>query len=656
MTGNTPTIDVSVGDPVNAGQSPEIDYNNDNPDEPQLTLHLPMTQKIDFQDLVELPAKSSPQAEYDDTQDINNPKLTLKIPKTQVLGLKDPAVITLDAGKEPEIIFDDITDVNNPTLQFKLPTTQKIGIRRPITKPDVGTDPDVNIDNNDINNPKLVFTIPKSQKINAQPLEKLDAGDEPEMIWDETEDVNNPKLTFKIPKSQAIQTAVLEEALEVGEDPKVRLDIGANEGDSGDINNPILKLKLPKSQEFVAENVSAVSPPLDADQPPTVNMDTSESKSKPKLVFSLPRAQVMVAPDKEIVGPAEDPNVIFADDSTVNNPKLKFIIPRATKFYYGNLLDNNTIEQTITDATFVGYKPGDYYINITTGFIHEVKEVAGTTVKFHYVACLQAPDPEVNDVEVLDPYSDTYGTPTKPTVSQSVSENGWSLTFGLPKAPTVTATAPVFVGSTEEGSLIQTITKTGITLTFTIPAGARLYSGANFPITARPGDLFLNSQTGEIYSYFKTNGWQKQEGNLKGPQGDALHIAGSFSTNLNPNELDNGVNYIKAQLGSSYVYKNDEVFSFTQTNTDGTVISYWYFCYDTVNDKWDRVQLTGNTANLIEQDYYTGADVKAYSTKYVNTLINNSADNKTKTTYSKDKIEQMISWGHWNRNGDITEN
>jgi hypothetical protein len=108
----------------------------------------------------------------------------------------------------------------------------------------------------------------------------------------------------------------------------------------------------------------------------------------PILTFSLPRSQVMAAPETITRAPDFEPKV--TDVGTVNEPKLHFELPRAVKFYYGSLLGQRTNKTyTLTDPLFANYGVGDYYINEATGFIYKVtSKTDDTTCVFEYQASI----------------------------------------------------------------------------------------------------------------------------------------------------------------------------------------------------------------------------------------------------------------------------
>mgnify|MGYP001030369305 FL=1 len=168
----------------------------------------------------------------------------------------------------------------------------------------------------------------------------------------------------------------------VGEEPKVRLDLA-------DINRPVLKFQLPVAQEFLDSNI--LHEVLNANAEPTVSFGYSEEDTlhkHPILTFSLPRSQVMAAPETVTRAPDFEPKV--TNVGTVNAPKLHFDLPRAVKFYYGSLLGQKTSKTyTLTDPLFANYGVGDYYINEATGFIYKVtSKTDDTTCVFEYQASI----------------------------------------------------------------------------------------------------------------------------------------------------------------------------------------------------------------------------------------------------------------------------
>lgn len=561
-------------------------------------------------------------------------------------------------------IYDEDKDTFNG-FDYKLVmsmsgNTPRIEFTKPITVLDADEEPDIIIDSSEVDRPKITLCLPQSQVLSMnQPITVLDADKSPQVLYDET-DINRPVLTFRLPQSQVLDRAVIEEYLDVGQQPEVRLDFLVD----GTINRPVLKFKLPVAQQFLDENISHVV--LDADKEPFITFDDTDVNN-PKLVFHLPRSQVMDDPNTVVVDPLVKPSV--SDIGTVNVPKLEFKLPRAIQFYYGSLLGERTdVQYTLTNPAFADYGVGDYYINVATGFIYKVTEKTNTTCVFDYVACIQSPLPEI-EATGIDPYDDDFN-PAIPEVERVFTNNeltAWKLKFKLPTAPKPAVTA-TFVGPDEDGSAeVEITSKDTMTFNFEIPTGSKMFSGlevdaGNFTATvtgARPGDLYLNSNTGKIYILNKSMVWEVKEGSLKGPVGDALNIVREYKINETDtltDSLQNGVDYItdhyKDSNGDPIPFAPDEIFAITWVSTeDSRETSYWYFY--TEEGKWGRVQLTGGVMNLIETVYDPETDGpvdnKTYSVSYINKLIGGvlDLDNLDKTAFSKDQIFDMLSWGSW---------
>nr|DAK07936.1 MAG TPA: hypothetical protein [Caudoviricetes sp.] len=101
----------------------------------------------------------------------------------------------------------------------------------------------------------------------------------------------------------------------------------------------------------------------------------------------------MAAPETVTKAPDFEPNV--TNVGTVNAPKFHFELPRAIKFYYGNLLGTKA-GGTVTNPLFADYGVGDYYINEPTGFIYKVtSKTNDITCVFEYQATIQQPLPNI---------------------------------------------------------------------------------------------------------------------------------------------------------------------------------------------------------------------------------------------------------------------
>lgn len=398
---------------------------------------------------------------------------------------------------------------------------------------------------------------------------------------------------------------------------------------------------------------------LNANEDPKVDIDVSDP-DYPILFFELPQSQVMQDPSAEIVGPTILPSVVLNQDD-INSPKLEFKLPRATKFYWGDLLGERTaINYTLTDSSFAEYKVGDYYVNMRTGFIYLVTDVKDTTCDFKYTACIQSPLPEVDTIWI-SPYTED-GYQNKPNVTRSFTNNeltAWKLEFSLPKAPLVDADYN-FVGSLDTGSVAASITSEDtVTFSFNIPAGSRVFAGKEIDDNnltmeipgARHGDLYINTSTGIVYALQENDEWITQQGSLKGPTGEALHIVRNYQIEAE-DDFITGRDYIidnyVDENDNPLPYASDEIFAVTfKDTTENAETAYWYFY--TEDNTWGRVQLTGGTGDLILNEYQEGSvdnplNDKVYSVDYVNSLIGQEIGNLDRTTFSKRQINELISW------------
>lgn len=535
--------------------------------------------------------------------------------------------------------------------------TPQILVEQPSGVLDADEEPYVFYDGSNIDQPLLKFFLPQSQVLQQGTTEVLNVNQPPEVVYDDT-DINKPVITFKLPQSQVIEQAVIEQYLDVNQKPQVLLDIT-------DINKPILKFQLPVAQQLLEQNVT--SQVLDADGEPRIVFDTTNI-NEPTLTFYLPQSQVMDAPTTIVVDPMTSPSV--SDIGTVNEPKLQFELPRAIRFYYGSLLGERTAPNgiyTLTNAAFADYGVGDYYINAATGFIYVVTAKTGNQCTFQYVASIQAPLPDVAATG-MSPYT-ASGDAATPTVTRTFTNDqmsAWRLDFTLPRAP-VPAVTHEFVGAAEDGGASVNVTDPDtITFDFKIPAGSRMFAGTEVSsghydtvvAEAKPGDMYLNGDTGEVYTLNRQGIWELQKGSLKGPVGDALNVVREYRINITPtlaDNLANGVAHIQANYvdtnGDPLPYSPDELFAITWIDDEGKETSYWYFYTEEGN--WARVQLTSGVLSIIETTYNPETDGpvdnKTYSISYINKLIggNIDLDNMDKTAFSKDQIYDLMSWGTW---------
>lgn len=526
--------------------------------------------------------------------------------------------------------------------------TPKFSVHRPITVLNADQDPDVTLDVDNIDTPVLHFYLPQSQILSMKDTIVLDANREPQVEYDD-QNINNPTVQFSLPQSQVIEEAQIEELLDAGSDPIVRLDISGGDG----INHPILKFSLPKGQALIPDNVT--SQEINANQLPYITFDDTD-KNRPSLKFFLPQAQVMIDPGLTVVGPSEAPDVDLDHESGPNSPKLNFKLPRAVKFYYGALLgERRNYDDEINEA-FQGYGIGDYYINAASGFVYIVTKVDETTVSFEYVACIQSPLPTIRTTPI-SPYTidKQQNNPQVIRTFTNDQQTAWQLEFQLPRIPKPQISHH-YIPSTQEGSASVEITdQDTIQFSFEIPRGAKILAGTDLSGDssstvvdgAEAGDMYVNSDTGNIYILQDNGTWEKKPDNIQGPVGDALNIVYSYEIMVDeshPDNLETGYKEIEEKYKDPIT--QDMIFAVTFI-TDVSQISYWYFKQK--NNEWSRIQLTGGIQSLLENEYNneeTGeVNNKTYTVHYINSLIDDKQGEKSRTTYSKQYIEELLSWG-----------
>ena len=544
------------------------------------------------------------------------------------------------------------TGINYKFITSCTGNTPVISVTTPARVLDADEEPKVNTDLSNPDLPVISFELPRSQILSMLGFEKKHANEDPEVIFDSKTNVNNPTIQFKLPRSQVIEQVVIIPIAATGATPEAELDTE----EDGTIDNPVLKLRLPVTQKFLDSNI--LHEVLDADKEPTVKVSYASEDTNhehPILTFSLPRSQIMAAPERVVQDPVVEPSV--EDIGTVNAPKLRFKLPRAVAFYYGTFLgERSSKTYTLSNPLFSSYGVGDYYINTSTGFIYKVtSKTDDTTCVFEYQACIQSPLPSVESSSIA-PYvqGETGYAPAAPQVNRYLTNNEgteWKLEFELPEAPKP-AVSSSFVGSTEQGSVTSEITSEDtITFTFKIPTGSKLFAGLEVTADgatttvdgARLGDVYLNSETGVLYTLTST-GWKASEKSIKGPVGDALNIEAEYQlteTESYTASLENGASYIEAHYTGTV--DSRKIFAVTWTLLDGGGdVSYWYF--KTAAGEWARTQLTGGVSSLIENTYKADVDNKTYSINYLNSLIEGKDGETGKlTTYSKAKIDELLA-------------
>ena len=512
---------------------------------------------------------------------------------------------SLDADQPPKVEIVNPENPDSPQLKFTVPKNQLVGIGT-VTPTGANGKVDVQMNNADINHPKINFWLPQTQKFSKVQVVWVDAG------------------TADVPKVEVVTSG--EEATEL---------------------EPVLKFTFPKTPVFLAENIT--SQVLNANQKPAVVPDLSDPNN-PKIKFQLPQAQVMGKPTTEVIGPGEEPSVSI-NNSDINAPFLEFNLPRAVHFFYGDLLGQQS-QTTTTDPSFTEYEIGDYYVNIPSGNIYEVTAKSNTTTAtFDFKACLQAPKPTINTTPI-SPYTGPQGDPVDPSVERTLDEaaHSWSLDFSLPRAPKIAVNKDIIAAPADEATAEVEVTDADtVTFDFKVPRGSRIFNAEGIPSPGEPqeakeGDYFLDLHTGDVYLYDGAD-WQKQDGGIRGPVGEALHMAASYTltvgSDYDKNTLENGTDYIEAHYEAGDPKQEENIFSITWVDGEEQ-ITYWQFY--THEKVWDRVRISALNSSILSDTYISDAN-KGYTSTYVNGLINNTQSEKHRTTYSKEAIEQLLTWG-----------
>lgn len=560
----------------------------------------------------------------------------------------------LDANDAPYVRVDN-TNPDSPVLTFYLPHSWDFKTGQGTSD---GTKTDIDVKAVSVNQPHKVT------------LTNVGTPTDPYLL----------KFGFELPKSQIINVAQVESVLNASQDPVVRLDIGANPGDTGSLDNPILKFSLPESSTFSAKMGTTLVP----GSTPVVSAvrDNGGNSSNVTLTFDLPTTPVMQAPVTKWLAPNENP--LVDDIGTTSKPQLRFSLPRAAKFYYGNLLGTQASAVTpgVTETTLTSpvevldYRTGDYYINANTGFVYQVIATTGSATTFRYEACIQAPLPQVS-ISPLDPF-DASGNRVDPFVTSNAgtvdAATTWKMLFNLPKVPDfiINRSTLTFVGAAKRDEVDVTLSTIGtdtLGFNFKLSQGSRVYAGMDIATVTDMlvGDLFIDSNAGDIYEYIEelqsdgstTLKWDKKDGTIKGATGPALNVVAAltYDNNTSGTGVADTLADISARIEADYGIPNgDEIIAVTyQTlnSADESIVdketSYWYFYmkdYPTASaGSWGRVLLTA-VANLIQNDYDPAGNVnKAYSVSYINALIDDVNVDDDVKAFSKKQVRQMLSWG-----------
>lgn len=387
-----------------------------------------------------------------------------------------------------------------------------------------------------------------------------------------------------------------------------------------------------------------------------------------KLITSMTgmTPEIGVADPTIILGPLEDPDVTI-DISNVNNPELQFYLPRAVRFFFGDLLGQDTMPQVDTqyviDSSLVSseIRLGDYYINRNTGYVFLLEKIEGNSMFFTFKACFQPPAPEVvhtiGNAYYLDEDGINY-VPNYPRFSFVKVANGWQALITTPREPNIVVGETNFIGPLEQGYTEGKIANEhDYKLDFYIPRGSQHFTGSaveGSPISTtsvegtKPGDIYVNTNinslyNGHVYQLNLDSQWE-DKGSIKGSTGDALKIVGSYT--ITPTQVANDSlvdvgNYLTG-LGVSLA--EDELVAVTYVDANNEDTAYWYYQLD---GQWNRVRITGGLNSILKDQYVVDSDEGyVYTTRYINSLIvsqNSPSVNPDRNTYNITTINELLN-------------
>lgn len=654
MTGNTPIISLDTIDVLNADQNPYVTLDMTNAERPVLTFHLPQAQQILSEHVIVTveDVGTTPNVimrvtgtNDDGTLRINQPELEFVVPRSQKIDYQERTV--LNADQDPTVDWEETPDINNPKLRFNLPQAQRIisdNVHYSILN--AGQDPEFVFDTTGaytdgslrINLPEVTIKLPKSQTVKiADDVDILKPETAPYVTIDDTTDINNPVLTFHLPRMWGFEIGTVT-TVAAKNDPKVSISRTAD-------NDIDLNFELPRARKVILGTVEVIPP---QDQPSVTMTDVEEDE--PKVNFKLPRAAKFIY-GSGILGErtADSYAIDLTDVASYDLEVGDYYIDEPTGFIY--VVTN----KTANDITFrylgclqapvpkVTIKTVDPYssdgstktpISVESTY-EDTVEKTGWALEF---SMPQIPNPTVT-IQALAPDDD-------PTASvKPINEDTINFDFNIPRG------SRIFSGN------IVTAAGSTVVVTDTIDNG----DGTTTNITAQNGDMYLNGETGDIY-ILRKGVWMKYKGSLKGPKGDSLKtvLTLTFDSDTYAN-ADSDATVLNDAIEDAFTTKfgrmpnEDELIAVTWT--DKTVsdsekdFSYWYFYGETTagTKQWDRVTLTGGLSSLFFSEYTdgTGSSEKGYTAQYINSLIGGNIDSVDydKKAFSVEQILGMLEWG-----------
>lgn len=537
--------------------------------------------------------------------------------------------------------------------------------------------------------------------------EALDANKLPFISVDYTS-IDNPVFTLHLPQSQVLQKGT-DVVLNADEMPSVTLD-------NTDINKPVVTFSLPQSQVLQNKTLdtndstrAATNTIENTNAIPYVTEEyVDNSINKPYFHFHLPKPiEYIYGEDAVMVSPDTNGKII-TNKSNLNGVNTNKFKPG--DYYIHKSNGNIYLVTDYTDDIYTFEFKGCMARQLDPDSFHvdSIDAYSLDTTSGQYVPATPTGSSTMDD----DSWVFRFGIPTAPTftVAESVewvaptTEQGElpsSINASIVPAAAGDATANEYHydfnftvprgarwygGSEIQGNGLDTVTVT---------KNEAIIKGLS---TAMTGDMYLfgtfgDSDDGDYYQLTeidettKSQTWTKR-GNIKGDVGKAINIVGSIvyrydadaaATTKNaageyvgPLKIDSVDSYSSfGDLGKEFLVehttesetetihqKSDELITITYIKeiqsgeeTIQDAVDYWLLWSEFSG--YQIVKITGSIGNAIEKEKdVDGSDEKVYSTKYINTVIDEINEHLVDTVKNEydntDSTENVYSTGYIN--------
>ena len=347
LTGNTPRI--SIQKPItvlNAGQPPDVNIDNTNPDDVVVTFKLPQSQVITQTTTTPIAANQNPSVDMD-ISNINQPILEFQLPVAQQIQQGNTEV--LNTNEKPSFEIDS-SNINQPVLNFKLPQAQVMA------EPDLiigapNLPPAISYDETNINSPKITFTLPQAVEFFYGDL----LGERVE------EDYTVTDSSFE---NFSVGDYYVNEAT------GFIYQVTAKDGNTctfhyvASIQQPLPEVTTTPITPYQESSGDYVP-----NDPVVTRAMTNSEGTAWALDFALPQAPTFSS-TFTFVGVDEQGNVETGEIST-SEVQIAFTIPRGAKLFAGTEVSG------VSQVVIEGAEPGDVYLNTATGYLYKL-DSAGT--------------------------------------------------------------------------------------------------------------------------------------------------------------------------------------------------------------------------------------------------------------------------------------